>query len=126
MATIHIFTHHKGFIESLDLIQLVEKVGQLGLIGDYSTIERELVNSVDDSSDITVSTYQAKAALALAGRYDEVDAYMQLETTDRITRLKWEYSNFKRSDPSVQQIANALGMTDQELDDLFALAATIE
>lgn len=81
---------------------------------------------IDQVIDTTVTTYQAKAALALVGRFDEVEAYMNLESTDRLTKLKWEYSNFKRSDPSVQQIANALGMTDQELDYLFALAATIE
>lgn len=76
--------------------------------------------------DIVVTTYQAKAALELAGKYDEVEAFIALDTTDRITKLKWEYKDFKRSDPAVIEIGKALRMTDKELDDLFRLAATIE
>jgi hypothetical protein len=124
MILVNVFTHANGFIESLDLTHLQSEVQRLGLVGEYSTKEKLI--DADPKADITVSTFQAKAALALVGRYDEVEAFIHLETTDRITKLKWEYSNFKRTDPSVLQIAAALGMTDQELDDLFSLAETIE
>jgi hypothetical protein len=72
-----------------------------------------------------VSTFQAKAALAIVGLYDAVDAYMKLDTTDRLTKLKWEYSTFKRDDPSVLAIGQALGITDSQMDELFELARTI-
>jgi hypothetical protein len=120
---VHVFTHAAGFIESFDLVELQNTVSSTGFVGEYST--REHVEPVEPVEDITVTTYQAKAALAIAGRYDEVDAYMRLDTTDRITKLKWEYASFKRSDPSVLAIGAALGMSAQDLDDLFALAQTI-
>lgn len=81
---------------------------------------------IETAFDIVVTTYQAKAALELAGKYDEVEAFIALDTTDRLTKLKWEYKDFKRSDPAVIEIGKALRMTDKELDDLFRLAATIE
>jgi hypothetical protein len=123
--TIHVFTHSAGFIESLSLPELQVNVAQIGLLGEYSTRAQQAPEP-EPPAPITVSTYQAKAALAIVGRYDDVDEFMQLDTTDRITKLKWEYSNFSRTDPSVLAIAAALRMSEAELDGLFALAATIE
>lgn len=83
-------------------------------------------NQVDSFVDATVSAYQAKAALAMMGFYDQVEQYINQDTTDTLIKLKWQYSNFRRSDPVVLQIADALGITNEQLDGLFALAATID
>ena len=126
MVTLHVFTHDNGYIESLNLEQLILDVGQLGLTGEYSTVERHPRVDNTNENDITVSTYQAKAALVLAGKFDVVDAYMKLPATSQITKLKWEYSNFKRTDPLLLEVASELGMSSDELDQFFALASTIE
>lgn len=123
MSVIHVFTHDGQTMESHDLALLNDAVARLNLQGQYST--REGVEPENAIEDITVTTFQAKAALALSGLYDEVDAYMQLDTTDRLTKLKWEYSSFNRSDASVLSIGEALGLTERDLDNLFSLAQTI-
>lgn len=83
-------------------------------------------SEVNTFVDATVTAYQAKAALAMMGFYDQVEQYINQDTTDTLIKLKWQYSNFRRSDPVVLQIADALGITSEQLDDLFSLAATID
>lgn len=71
-----------------------------------------------------ISAFQAKAALATAGYYDQVEAYMA--TADTVTRLRWqEAPSFRRNNESLIAIATSIGITESELDALFALGATI-
>lgn len=72
-----------------------------------------------------VSAFQAKAMLLQAGYWEDVSAY--LADADPVTRLAWETAQeFQRLSPTILEIAEALEISDEQLDDLFRFAATIE
>jgi hypothetical protein len=71
-----------------------------------------------------VSAFQAKAMLLQAGYWDDVAAFMA--DADPVTRLAWETAQeFERLSPTILELAEALGISDTELDDLFKFASTI-
>lgn len=73
-----------------------------------------------------VSRFQAKAALLNAGLLNQVEAIIAAPATDAMTKLAWaEAIEFNRNSPTVLGLAQALGLTDQQLDDLFTAAAQI-
>jgi hypothetical protein len=71
---------------------------------------------------------QARLALLEQGLLTQVNnavATMPGELGDK-ARIEWEFSNAVRRDkPLVQVVAASLGLTSQQIDDLFALAATL-
>lgn len=74
-----------------------------------------------------VSRFQARAALHLAGLLTAVEAHMTDPGTDMLARLAWtDAQEFRRQSPTVLNMAVALGLTEQQLDDLFTVAAGIE
>lgn len=74
-----------------------------------------------------VTTFQAHAAIHRSGLYNAVVELMNDPATDFEVKLAWEKAqHFSRLSPTVAAMGAALGLTDQQLDDLFALAATIE
>ena len=74
-----------------------------------------------------VSRFQARAALHLAGLLDDVEALMTAQDTPALAKLAWaDAQEFKRTSPTVLTMAAALGLTEQQLDDLFTAAAGIE
>lgn len=76
----------------------------------------------------TVTMRQARLALLQAGLLDSVNtaiATMQ-GVEGEAARIEWEYaSEVVRSSQLVSGLGAALGLTDQQLDDLFAVAATL-
>lgn len=74
---------------------------------------------------IRVSAFQAKAMLLQAGYWEDVSVY--LADADPVTQLAWETGQeFQRLSPTILEIAEALSITDEELDDLFRFAETIK
>lgn len=74
-----------------------------------------------------VTRYQALAALHLAGMLDAVEIMMADSATDQLAVLAWKNALvFKRHSPMVLNMAQALGWTDGQVDDLFITASTIE
>jgi hypothetical protein len=74
-----------------------------------------------------VSRFQARAALHLAGRLADVQTLMDQPGTDPLAKLAWsDAQEFHRDSPTVLSMASALGMTDADLDNLFATAAGIK
>jgi len=74
-----------------------------------------------------VSTFQAQAALTLAGYMENIEDLLADPATDPLTVLAWNKAQtFKRRSPTVLELAAVLGLTEQQLDDLFKFAATIE
>ncbi|MBG23760.1 MAG: hypothetical protein CMF22_10595 [Idiomarinaceae bacterium] len=74
-----------------------------------------------------VSAFQARAALNSAGLRDQVETLMNDPNTDQTVKDAWEYATtFKRNSPTVLALANDLGLTDEQLDDLFTQAKDIE
>ena len=75
----------------------------------------------------SVARFQAKVALLQAGHLDNVEAYMALPETSRVTKMAWqEAQEFQRQSPTVLALAQLLGMTDTQLDDLFIFAAKVK
>lgn len=75
----------------------------------------------------SVTRFQALAALHLAGHLPAVQAIMADPETPVIAKLAWDNAlSFERSSPTLASLAQAIGLTSQDLDDLFTMAASIE
>ena len=75
----------------------------------------------------TITMRQARLALLRAGLLDNVNAAIAAipdETQRRAAQIEWEYAAIvERNSTLVQQLAPALGMTEAQMDELFATAA---
>ena len=71
--------------------------------------------------------FQARAALHNAGLFPAVEALMAHEDTPMIVKLAWtDAQEFRRTSPTVQALAGAMNLTDEQVDALFVAAAGIE
>ena len=113
---------------------------QTALESDTASIGDTLINGVfvapvveyTDPNELTqpvfippneISSFQAKAALVAAGLYTQVQAY--ISTLPMIDQLRWqEATTFRRDNEYLVVIANGLGLSEQEVDDLFELGRT--
>lgn len=78
-----------------------------------------------ERAQMECSRFQAKAALALAGKLTAADAVVAA-STDAVVKLAWaDATVFKRNSPSINGLASAIGLTQADLDDLFRTAAGI-
>lgn len=70
-----------------------------------------------------VEGYQAKLALLEAGLLGMVDQYIT-SSSDEELKIRWRYGSKLRRDSSyISAAAVALGLTDEQLDELFIRAA---
>lgn len=77
-----------------------------------------------DEAPFSVSRFQARAALHLAGMLDQVESIMADPETDMLARLAWDDAiEFRRDSPTLVAMAAALSLTDEQLDQLFITAA---
>ncbi|MEY2909073.1 MAG: hypothetical protein RLZZ602_1596 [Pseudomonadota bacterium] len=75
-----------------------------------------------------VTPRQARLALLQAGQLANIDAAIEAldEPTKSAVKIEWEYAvQIERMSPWVQAMTLALGMTDEEVDQLFETAAQI-
>ncbi len=76
-----------------------------------------------------VTPRQAKLALLGAGVYDGVVAAFAAipdETQRKAAQIEWEAAiEFRRDAPLIAQMGAALGLTEEQIDALFATAATL-
>lgn len=78
----------------------------------------------EDPVPAAVSRFQARAALHQAGLLEAAEA--AVATSDMIVRLAWQDAQeFRRDSPTVAALADALGLTPAQLDELFRQAAGI-
>ena len=74
----------------------------------------------------TVSAFQAKAALLSAGLIPAVTAYMAGATVTPFDQLAWQEAPvFNRDSVTLNNMAAALNLTPDQLDQLFTAAAAI-
>lgn len=77
----------------------------------------------------SVTMRQARLALLGAGLLDDVDAAIAAipdTVQSRAAQIEWEYAQtVDRNSAFTQQLAPALGLTDQQLDALFTQAAAL-
>ena len=76
----------------------------------------------------SVTMRQARMALLQQGLLTQVnDAVASMPGAQgEAVRIEWEFSStVERNRPLVQSLSASLGLTSQQLDDLFAIAATL-
>lgn len=72
-----------------------------------------------------VTAFQARAALYNANLLATVEAAVAA-STDETLKLAWNHAlHFERTSPTIATMAAALGLTDQQVDDLFWAASVI-
>jgi len=72
-----------------------------------------------------VSRFQARAALMQAGLLDQAEA--AVAQAGPLAQLAWaDAVEFRRTSPTINALAPALGLTSQQIDALFIAAAQIE
>lgn len=77
--------------------------------------------------EMQVSRFQARAALLQAGLLEDIESYMNDPETDPFVKVAWQDAQvFRRQSPTVLGLQHILELTDEQLDDLFRFAATIE
>ena len=91
------------------------------------TVEEEKIEEqiVDENSVPTkISRLQAKLQLLEIGLLDEVE---DLVAQDRKVQLYWkEADNFYRTDSILLSMATTIGLTDEQLDELFIEASKLK
>lgn len=76
---------------------------------------------------MVVSRFQAIAALHVSGRLAQVKAFMAGPETDPLVVIAFnEAQTFRRTSPTIQAVATELNLTDEQVDDLFRMASTID
>lgn len=75
-----------------------------------------------------VTRRQGRLALLNVGKLDDVEAAIDAiedPVQQRAAQIEYEADTWERSNPFLQQLWAQLGGTEQELDDLFRLGATL-
>lgn len=82
------------------------------------------IDAAVEKSRQSVSPLQAKTALLRQGLLDDVEA--MIAASPREIQLAWnEALMFGRNSPLINSLGASLGLSSQQIDDLFALAATL-
>lgn len=92
-----------------------------------ATNEAEIVPYVPPPEPVpaSVTRFQARAALLQAGLLDAATAAVEA-SGDAFTKLAWaEASEWRRESALVVGMATAIGLTSDQIDDLFRAAAQI-
>ena len=77
-----------------------------------------------DPVPASVSRFQARAALQLAGLLDDAEA--AIAQAHPLSRIAWEHANvYRRDSPTVISIGQQLGLSEADMDELFKTAASI-
>ena len=99
---------------------------------DYDNIQNKIKEIKDkypiESSEtfvpLVVTPFQAKAALYQAGLLSTVETH--IENSEPLIQMAWnEALEFKRYSPAILNLASSLGWSEQQLDDLFINAYSI-
>lgn len=94
--------------------------------GDVAPYEAPTVSIEQQREAMVVSRFQAKAALSNAGMLATVQALMDDPSTPEVYRLAWQDAlEFRRLSPTLTAMNAVLGLTDEQIDDLFVAAASI-
>lgn len=100
----------------------LEAAGEITIAPYVPPTEQELLE--EWRATTSVSKFQAKAALAQAGLLDQVK--QAVANADTITQLAWEdATEFNRNSPTIAALSQALGLTDEQVDELFRQAEEI-
>lgn len=84
------------------------------------------IDATKAKARLSVSPAQARLALKRAGRLAAVQDMIEALPADDDVRIVWDWAvTWERDSPFVDTLGAALGLTGEQIDDLFALAATL-
>lgn len=88
----------------------------------WATVEAH--RAAERRATMACTPRQARLALASQGLYEAVQTTV-VAISDQ-ARIEWEYATMvERTSPLIDSMKGALGMTDEDLDNLFELAVTL-
>jgi len=88
-------------------------------------LQAEALQKIEDAKPKVVSMGQARAALIRTGMFDTVNNTI-MANDDLELKSDWEYRTEVRRDwPALIALTETLGITKEQLDDLFQLASTL-
>ena len=100
------------------------------IAGEFGAITPYVAPPIDIGairSRMAVTRFQALAAMHGAGILTQVQTIIDNPLTDPLVKLAWDNAlEFKRTSPAILQLAQTLGLTDEQLDTLFTTAKGIE
>ena len=100
------------------------QIGWIYSNGEFTAPEPEPVEPTIPEVPTEVTPLQIRRALRQLGLYDSVAAYIETQSDD--VKDAWEYAiTIYRNDSMIISAGEALGVTDDEIDDLFRLASTL-
>ena len=92
--------------------------------GEGETFQENAPELSSSTTPKSVTRRQAKIAMLRAGILDQVEA--AIAASSRENQITWaEATDFRRDFPLLNQMAAALNISSQEIDNLFLLASTI-
>lgn len=93
-------------------------------IEQWQINQRSPEEIANQRSGLTCSPRQARLALQQAGLLTAVTDW--ISSADNTTKIEWEFAlEIRRDWPPITLCATYLGLTEEQLDDLFILAATL-
>lgn len=94
----------------------------------FTTPEQQAQQALEAWRDsAVVSRLQAKAALDHSGYLEAAQEIIDLSSTPRLAKMAWiEAWEFRRMSPMLLYVAYELGISDEQLDEIFEYALTIE
>ena len=96
-------------------------------IAQYSETVKQITTAAE-SVPQDVSLWQFRAAVALAGLKDAVDAAISALPDQQkiVATQKWEYGNtVRRNHQMITTLSAALGLTPEQVDNIFKTAASL-
>lgn len=94
----------------------------------FDTLDKAIEFMAKKTDNQVVTMRQARLALLKVGLLNNVDlAISNLPSPyNEEAKIEWEFaSEVSRNNPLIAAMANELGMTETQLDELFSLAATL-
>ena len=74
----------------------------------------------------SITNAQGRLALLQTDKLEQVETYMSQPNTPKEQIILFEYVQvFERNDPVLIEVGTALGLTSEQIDDLFILGATL-
>lgn len=110
----------------------VDVPNDLILTGDWTYENGVFVEPVEVEQEVVIPSVvtmrQARLALLQQGLLSTVSAAIDSMTGDtgEAARIEWEYAaTVERVSPLILSLGSALGLSDEQLDELFVLAASL-
>ena len=116
-------------VPDLDFMQNLIDASNGGSIGDTWDGENFIPKETEMEIPIQVTMRQARLALLQAGLLDDIETAINSiedETIRKSIQIEWEYAmDIRRDWQALKLVTQQMGMTDDQLDELFLTASKL-